>query len=107
MDNQEEKPGQVETPIWRVVTGVPLADLEHTLNELAAQGYQVFKMDRYANNEIRMGQAVYAQTLYDIIAFDPMKLGMRSGQALADTIAKLSGLSSIPPGAMRPIPGVP
>jgi hypothetical protein len=49
--------------IWRVVSKIPLYDLEHKLNQVAEEGYQIYKIDKMVGSN------------YNIIAFDPAQLG--------------------------------
>lgn len=70
--------------VWKVVTGVVMPDLRHTLNDLAAAGYHM--------NKIECIPDVY----WLVIAFNPVLQGQSAGmQAMADLITKGLDLSAL------------
>ncbi len=77
-----------EKKAWRVCSDMRVGELEDTLNALAAEGYQAFRIEE----SVERGWVV--------IVFDPAQIAERQGKAMAETMAKLAGLPS-----MGPLPG--
>lgn len=78
-----EKTKEESRKVWRVIRELASRELEDVLNELAADGYQVFKVEQLA--------VEYAS--WTVLAFDPALLGEGMQKRMAETIAKMTGLA--------------
>lgn len=75
---------------WRVIFGVPAANLEVVLNAMSGEGYQLYRMDRELINPSSMLYA-YDLVLFSaaIVASKQQESLMREGGVLQDLLNKL------------------
>ncbi len=79
-ENKEER------KVWRVIRQLSASELEDLLNELAADGYQVFKLEQVPTD----------YNSWIVFAFDPALLGQGMQQRMVEAISKMTGLPTIP-----------
>lgn len=76
---------QAKKKTWRFLRDIHANDLEDKINELAADGYSVFRADRH--------ESIGSIVLYDVLVFDPVEIGARSAAAMNAAITKAAGLA--------------
>ena len=65
---------------WVFMAGVVRGKVEDALNELAATGYHVYRMDRWEREEVDDGPI--GEIFYDIVALNPTRVGELHGANL-------------------------
>lgn len=67
---------------WRVLKGLQVTNLEDGLNQLAADGYQVFKIEREGSPPFND---------FMVIAFEPTLVAERASQSMQAMLGTLLG----------------
>lgn len=89
-DVTRENPEAPLPQVWSVLLDVRETDLAFTLNQLADNGYHINKVQQR-----RPG-------FWVVIAFDPVLLGQKAGQSMADRLSGALNLAGLIPGAKGP-----
>lgn len=83
-----------EKKAWRVLSSVLQQDLEETLNQLAADGFHIFRVDRFekdrGHDDSHGFWKANIMAFYDVIAFDPVVLSERAGKSMQNMLSNLS-----------------
>lgn len=83
-EEKKDKPKK----IWRVLRNVPAPKLEDQLNEMALEGYQAFRIDRFMRPHPRI--ADHDLPWYDVVLFNPVLVGELNAAGMAGMLARVS-----------------
>lgn len=89
-DVTRENPEEPLPQVWRVLLDVHETNLAFALNQLADDGYHINKVQQRHPG------------FWVVIAFDPVLLGQKAGQSMADRLSGALNLAGLIPGAKGP-----
>ena len=87
-EEAKDEPTQTNTTkkIWRVMRNIPAPRLEGVLNEVALEGYQVFRIDRFTRPHPQIED--HELPWYDVVVFNPILIGELHHAGMAAMLTK-------------------